>query len=410
MRFPSPIGYSLIAIRRHRSELLLLLASLVVGYLICEAGYRIYHYVTLPDLLYAEVAQYSAVDSNATSYLFDAYTGYRYVPSVEGRRGAPWFSHWRTNSHGHVSQFEYPQRKPAGEYRIAVVGDSFTANITNNVRWTELLEHELNASPDWKASVNSRATRVINFAVDGMGLIQMAAMARHHVPAFEPDLLIVNFVTDDILRRLRYPNLPSPSADRAAQIKTYVQINYLDAIDWLRPYPELFAATIGRFLGMKPHLPLDARLVLAESPAFKFATRAEGIRASAAAVREMLAAWPNALLLHAPMFQELGGWRIPEWDGLMQQFREAVPDVSIVAMQPRMEALLAGKRVEDRPDLAGLNVRQLMALPEERRPELYRWFFLSDFHPTDYGTTLYAHEVARFLIERAKGQVARSNE
>jgi hypothetical protein len=85
------------------------------------------------------------------------------------------------NSHGHVSQFEYPKQKPSGEYRIAVVGDSMTANITNNVRWTEVLEASLNASPEWRVRVGDSFTRVINFAVDGMGMVQFAGMVRHHV-------------------------------------------------------------------------------------------------------------------------------------------------------------------------------------------------------------------------------------
>jgi hypothetical protein len=387
---------------KYRGELALVLLAIVLGNITFEIGYRAYKYVTLPDRLFATVAEHSPIAPNAaTNYIFDPRTGYRYPSNFEARRGPPWFSHWRTNSHGHVSRFEYPQRKPAGEYRIAVVGDSFTANITNNVRWTELLEAHLNASAEWKASVDGRFTRVINFAVDGMGLINFSAMIRHHVPAFEPDLIIVNFVTDDILRRLRYMNFPDRTADRDDRIRAYVKANYLDRIGWFRLYPELFAATIGHLFGMKPRLPLDHLTLLAEDPAFKFDTRAEAIRASATAAREMLAAFPNILFLRAPMFHELDGWTMPQWDGLVQQFHTAVPELPIVPMQPRMEALLEGKRLKDRPDLAGLSWQQMWALPDEHRLELYRWFFPADFHPTDYGTTLYANEVARFLIERS---------
>jgi GDSL-like Lipase/Acylhydrolase len=387
---------------KYRGEIALGAATLLIGNVLFEIGYRAYQYVTLPDRLFAEMAQRGPLDRTNTGYLFDPHTGYRYRPDDEGRRGAPWFSHWRTNSHGHVARADYPQRKPAGEYRIAVVGDSFTAGITNTVRWTDLLEDQLNGSPDWTASVNGRRTRVINFAVDGMGLIQMTAMARHYVPDFEPDLVMASFVTDDILRRLRFMNVPGQSADRDTLIRAYVKTNYLDAINWFRPYPELFAATIGHFFGMRPQLPIDHRLLLAYDPAFKFNTRAEGIRESAAAVRALLAVRPDTLFLHAPMFQELAGWRIPEWDGLMREFLAAIPELPVIAMQPRLEPLLDGKRVKDRPDLAGLNVRQLMALPPQRQPELYRWFFLGDFHPTDYGATLYAEEVAKLLLDRAK--------
>jgi len=348
---------------KYRGEIALMAVTLLIGNVLFEIGYRVLQYVTLPDLLFAEVAQRGPLDGASTSYVFDPYTGYRYRPDNEGRRGAPWFSHWRTNNHGHIARADYPQRKPAGEYRIAVVGDSFTAGVTNTVRWTDMLEDRLNGSPDWTASVKGRHTRVINFAVDGMGLIQMTAMARHYVPAFEPDLVVATFVTDDILRRLRFMNLPGQSADRDTLIRAYVKTNYLDAIDWFRLYPELFAATVGHFFGMRPQLPIDPRLLLAYDPAFKFKTRADGIRESAAAVRALVAARPDTLFLHWPMFQELAGWRIAEWDGLMREFLAAVPELSVIAMQPRLEPLLDGKRVKDRADLAGLNVRQLMALP-----------------------------------------------
>src|SRR5262249_59491808 len=65
------------------------------------------------------------------SVLFDANVGFRYAPNFTGERGSPWFSHWRTNQRGHVSRSDYPQHKPVGEFRIAILGDSFTAGITS---------------------------------------------------------------------------------------------------------------------------------------------------------------------------------------------------------------------------------------------------------------------------------------
>jgi GDSL-like lipase/acylhydrolase family protein len=388
----------------HWREALLACASTALTYIIMDIGYRAYQYRTLPGQLFAEVAAAPSTAPGAQDqFMFDAHTGYLYTPNFEGRRGPPWNSHWRTNRHGHVAQSDYPRRKPPGEYRIAVVGDSFTANITNNVRWTELVEQQLNAAPQWRAAADDRFTRVINFGVDGMGMVQFGAMVRHHVMDFEPDLIIVSLIADDILRRLRYLNRPGGDADRDGNIRAYVETNFLRRIDWLRVYPELFAATAGHYFGMRTQLPLDHRMHFARDPAFKFASRTEALQASAAAGREILAASPNVLFLHAPMFQELAGWTIPEWDGLVRQFEQAVPELPVVAMQPPMEALLEGKRQKDRAELAGLNPRQIWALPEERRPELYRWFFPGDFHPTDYGTTLYAGEVARILIERSGG-------
>ena len=43
--------------------------------------------------------------------------------------GHPSYSRWRTNSHGHIARSEYPKAKPVGEFRIAVIGDWFTAGL-----------------------------------------------------------------------------------------------------------------------------------------------------------------------------------------------------------------------------------------------------------------------------------------
>src|SRR5262249_6049231 len=242
--------------RRWR-EVLLACASVVLTYVLLEIGYRVYQYRTLPDRLFAAAAAQLPTGANAQDqFVFDAHTGYRYAPDFSGARGAPWYSHWRTNRHGHVSQFDYPLRKPPGEYRIAVVGDSLTANITNNVRWTELVEQTLNTSPQWRAAVAGQITRVINFGVDGFVMVQFGALVGHPDRDFNPDLLVINVNREDTLRRLRYRNPPDGAADRNETIRAYVRANFLDRVDWLRPYPELFAATIGGWWNMPTALPL----------------------------------------------------------------------------------------------------------------------------------------------------------
>jgi hypothetical protein len=274
-----------------------------------------------------------------------------------------------------------------------------TANITNNVRWTELLEDALNASPQWRRRVGDRFTRVINFAVDGMGMLQFAAMVRHHVLAFEPDFIIVNFVSDNILRRIRYVNVPAAAEDRKESIRLYVKTNFLEGIDWFSTCPELIVAAVGRRWGWRCMLPLEARDVLAAGPAFRFASRTQAIGSSVAAVRDMLSVFDNVLFLQMPLYQELEHYRDPEREGLVEAVRAGAPQARFASMLAQMEALLDGKRWRDRPDVKGKTLHQILALPEEQRLEIYRWFFLpDDLHYTDYGTTLYAREVAERLI------------
>ena len=110
-------------------EVVLVVASFAFSYLMLEIGYRFYQYETLPRRLF-EILWALQSDGPAANdqYILDANVGFRYAPNFTGERGSPWFSHWRTNQ-GHVSRSDYPQHKPVGEFRIAILGDSFTATI-----------------------------------------------------------------------------------------------------------------------------------------------------------------------------------------------------------------------------------------------------------------------------------------
>ena len=95
----------------------------------------------------------------------------------------------------------------------------------------------------------------------------------HYVSAFESDLVVVTFVTDDIFRKLRFVNVPYSTGRRDQDLRAYID-SYLAEINWLRPYPELFAATLGPYFGMQTRLPLDPLLVLA-SPRGRYCMSSE---------------------------------------------------------------------------------------------------------------------------------------
>ena len=69
----------------------------------------------------------------------------------------------RTNNFGLVSQRDYrPEKKPR-EYRIALIGDSLTACVTNDVPWGDLLEDRLNADENLKKALGVHSFTVLNF-------------------------------------------------------------------------------------------------------------------------------------------------------------------------------------------------------------------------------------------------------
>ena len=387
--------------------MLLVATSVIVTYCVLDIAYRIYQYETLPDRLF-RLGEVLLRNHGQGRIVFDEHTGYRYAPRIEARARPPFNAHWRTNSYGHVSDVEYSQNKPPDEYRIAVIGDSMTANTQNNVRWTDLVERQLNASPKWRSFVGGRSTRVINFGVPMFGIVQFAAMLRYHALDFDPDLIIVNFISDDVRRRLIFMVPPTVTPDTDETLRLYIKTNILYQVRWFRFYPELLAATLGTYWHwhMRCLLPLDERLVWAQSLNNIFTETSEAISASAAAIRDMLA------LAHAherpivffqqPQADELDELDVPHVKWFAEAVQRAVPEFRVVDMRPRMAALLAGKRLKDRPDLAGMTRNALMRLPDSRKLELYRWFYLpDDAHYTDYGTTLYGEQVAGYLIEQS---------
>jgi hypothetical protein len=190
-------------------------------------------------------------------------------------------------------------------------------------------------------------------------------------------------------------------------LRLFIETNILYQIRWFRPYPELFAATIGSFWGMRCHLPLDERLVWSQSLNNVYTEKSEAVAASAAAIRDMLYLARThelpILFLRQPEVDEIDGTHTPRGEGLVEDLQKAAPEFRFVNMQPRMAALLDGKRLKDRPDLAGMSRDSIIHLPDSQKLEVYRWFYLPDDpHYTDYGTTLYGRQVAAYLIEQSR--------
>ena len=113
----------------------LITSSTLIALLALEAGWRLWIYHEIKgQVLLAALAQLPSGPTDMSQ--FDAATGYRYRPNLTiEKRDAPFPVAWTTNSHGHIARGEYPVEKPPDEFRIGLVGDSMTANVTNSIRW-----------------------------------------------------------------------------------------------------------------------------------------------------------------------------------------------------------------------------------------------------------------------------------
>lgn len=87
------------------------------------------------------------------------------------------------------------------QFRIFVFGDSFTAyfgtGVSNsdnqNINWPDLLQEEL------RKKFGPQIT-VTNFGREGHGILQMVEMAADKVAQSRPDLVLIGFISDDLVR------------------------------------------------------------------------------------------------------------------------------------------------------------------------------------------------------------------
>jgi lysophospholipase L1-like esterase len=152
---------------------------------------------TLLAFAFVEVALRVAGVSYGDLYTPDPHCGSRLRPGYRG-----WFTKEgrafiEINSQG-LRDHEHPRRKPAGEFRVAILGDSFAEALQVPLEATfwHLLEQQL---PDCEA-IAGRQVESINFGVSGYGTAQELQMLRHYVWPYEPDLVLLTFYPGNDVR------------------------------------------------------------------------------------------------------------------------------------------------------------------------------------------------------------------
>lgn len=120
----------------------------------------------------------------------DPYVGYRYRPN----------SSWEFNGHIETAANRFGQRdrdttlaKPAGTYRILLIGDSFTAgaNVPDSLIYAQVLEDALNARSEHQVEV-------VNAGTGGWEPFQYAQYYEHYGQQFDPDMVLIGlFVGND---------------------------------------------------------------------------------------------------------------------------------------------------------------------------------------------------------------------
>lgn len=130
-------------------------------------------------------------------YRFDPYTGARLTADQrvwQKREGRALVT---TNSRGFRDR-EHPYEKPAGTFRIAVLGDSYAEAVQvelDETFWSVMQEELQTCRPD-----HVRQIEVLNFGISGYGTAQELQMLRHYVWQYDPDLVLLAFLSANDVR------------------------------------------------------------------------------------------------------------------------------------------------------------------------------------------------------------------
>jgi lysophospholipase L1-like esterase len=404
-------------------KLLRAVVWIVVIYVLLEAGFRLYRYEQLASEV-GKNTHYRFSSFKEAIYKVDSSAGYAYLPNSHNRQFLydengnllPHDSRIVTNNMGMFSSVDAQVDKAPDEFRIAILGDSFCATTTSDVVWPTALQDALNADLELKRAVGKSKITVLNFGLDGTGLVQWPDVYRTRAAKFNPDLVIVNFISNDIVRKYVYrdtlrfgvsshgmfacsslpvditnpdcrngfafvldPTVEDPH-QKGVEIKGDIYKALLGKLPWYSPYPELLATIFQGHLGLHPRLEVSAFRpgIFGLSNLF-YDDEQQSIGISLDALKQISALHQPTLIFHHPAVEEcLAGKSSP----LAQQFMAAAKGLHIVDM--------------------------LTELPQGASPDVIRaWYNLPyDAHPSNYGAKLYAEsaekQVRSLLLANSK--------
>lgn len=397
------------SLKRKLFMVLTLVASTVLTYSICEAVYRYSEYRQLVSgKVHPDVVTESPTDR------FDPQTGYSYIPNTRTRyqkftsdgEPLPVDNVIRFNNKGHVSWNDDRVEKPASEFRIAVLGDSFTAALEMSKPWPDVLEELLNQDPDLKQKLGISTFNVINFGQDGIGIIQCAEIHRHKVSLYDADLVALNFISDDVLRSFTHRTtverdmgdfryhvtvhtyslpctLENPGSflgtvslarrdfeatEKWKRLRQDIGRLQLRRVRWFSLYPELIASKIGNRIGLPPRLfnPYELSQYLDDESGYDLAVQA---------CRRIKNTSKDALFLYIP-----AKWEIPVQQTATAQNSSTVRRILALA-----------------PDLDVTDMGRYFARELSDPRDVERCFIPKDGHFSDYGGRVYAQAVYRKL-------------
>ncbi|MGA7907190.1 MAG: SGNH/GDSL hydrolase family protein, partial [Candidatus Sulfotelmatobacter sp.] len=125
---------------------------------------------------------------------YDPQLGIALIPNMDVVHSRGCFTgHVVTNRWGFRDR-DRTLEKPAGDFRIALMGDSVVEGAHVNPGQVMNIQMEKQLQ-----SLGYRNVEVMNFAVEGIGTTQELIMYQQRVRQFHPDLVIVTFSDNDVM-------------------------------------------------------------------------------------------------------------------------------------------------------------------------------------------------------------------
>lgn len=171
-------------------KLLLLIASVAFSFLVFEIGLRI------------------AAISYPVFNIIDPHRGFAMAPGAEGWHVGEGRAYIRINSDGLRDQ-EHQIEKPDNTIRIAVLGDSYAQafQLPMEQAFWWVLGEELANCP----ALEGQRVEVINFGVGGYGTAQELLTLRHHAWKYDPDVVLLAFLTGNDITDNSYALRKNPT-------------------------------------------------------------------------------------------------------------------------------------------------------------------------------------------------------
>jgi lysophospholipase L1-like esterase len=136
-----------------------------------------------------------APGDNSGRHAPDPGVGHVYLPDFEQTiSGREFRTPWRSNAQGLRAERDFGP-KPAGVYRILVVGDSFTVGdqVLVEATYPGVLQRRFDAA------LGPGKVEVVNAGFPGYGTVNEARWIAKFGAAFEPDLVVVGMTPNDLL-------------------------------------------------------------------------------------------------------------------------------------------------------------------------------------------------------------------